>query len=153
VYLTKLPHPANFRFARRFRPGRFTIDGAAFTLEVEHFAGDVCRLEVSSRRWAPRESQAVLTPPESARAGGRALRFGSELTVIGPAGRPLLSGVKGATFGVRDAAWMLCFEPSAELRFYGLGEKWGPLEKTGVRTAPREIELEKGRAGLGDKAR
>ncbi len=142
MYLEKLPHPANFRFAQRFRPGRFVINGEPFGLKVERFAGDVYRLEVTHRRWAPRESQAVLTPPErlsegagrKAKNGGAALRFGSGLAVLGPEARPLLAGASGGSFGVRDAAWVLRFEPDPELRFYGLGEKWGPLEKSGLHT-------------------
>lgn len=133
MYLSKLPHPENFRFAEAFGPGRFTLDGEHFALRVTEHAGGICRLQVENRRWLRRESQARLTPPRRL-ARVTSLRYAPRFAFAPEGGPPRLEGEDGGCFGVSEAAWLLRFLPRPATHFFGLGEKWGALEKSGEKT-------------------
>src|SRR5690606_15185550 len=50
------------------------------------------------------------------------------------AGRPVLAGKPRECFGVSGAAWVLRFRMRGGEHYFGSGEKWGQLEKSGVST-------------------
>lgn len=139
MYFDKLHHPANFRFAERYHDGLFTAAGVEFQLELTAHLGDVTHLLVrdpkSPGRFAAAPREASLTPP-AATAQAPCVRFGPEaqLSLASPAGELLLSSGQRGSFGFSGGGWMFEFQPDSSLRFFGLGEKWGPLEKTGTKT-------------------
>lgn len=123
MYFNKIRHPDNFAFAA---PARTSI---------KHIGADVHRLTIRGRKPWKNASQAEL----AAKLPGKA-RHTVSLTpdngfAIADAatGRTLLSGVPGATHGTCGDAWLLQFRHTADMRFYGLGEHSGKLEKTGQR--------------------
>ncbi|MFH1496603.1 MAG: glycoside hydrolase family 31 protein [Verrucomicrobiota bacterium] len=123
MYFNKIRHPANFTFA------------APASTTLKHLGGDVHRLTVRGRTPWKNPSQAEL----AARLPGKArhavtLTPDNGLAVTETAtGRVLLAGVPGATHGTCGDAWMLQFRHHEDIRFYGLGEHSGKLEKTGQR--------------------
>lgn len=84
---------------------------------------------------AEHASASLLTPeaegPSRLRlswVGRGALSFG----LVGD--EPLLLGAPRECYGVCDSAWILRLAVQGSVRCFGLGEKWGPLEKSGART-------------------
>lgn len=137
MHSPKLPHPDNFVFATRFSEAALRAGRERFGVEVQHFAGDVARVVVSSSRWEPIARSALMLPrpvvPKRAKLSLGFSRLGAFQLATGD-GRVLLTGAAARSFGVSEARWVLRFESRTEDRFYGLGEKWGALEKTGLRT-------------------
>jgi alpha-glucosidase len=123
MYFNKIRHPDNFAF---------TAPAAA---SVKHLGDDVHRLFIRGRKPWKNPSQAELASklPGKARHAvaftpDNGLRITETLS-----GRELLAGIPGATHGTCGDAWMLQFRHQADMRFYGLGEHSGKLEKTGQR--------------------
>ncbi len=149
VYFHKVPHPDNFVFIERVRDGRGAAGHEDLDVSIEDFGGDVFRLEVRSPRWPKSQSQAGLSPekgPEShfhleldregaltlaPRATARKGRKKGE-----PRGRAQASlvGRPKESFGICENGWLLKLVQEKSDRFFGMGEKWGPLEKSGIRT-------------------
>lgn len=123
MYFNKIRHPANFAFAA---PAKST---------VAHLGDDVHRITVRGRKPWKNPSQAELAKKLSGQAR-HAVAFtpdnGLQVTEAAT-GRTLLAGVPGATHGTCGDAWMLQFRHHADMRFYGLGEHSGKLEKSGQR--------------------
>ena len=140
----KYHHPANFRFLKR-HPGeaaadssdtmRYVAAGCEVTIRVESLKEDVFRLTASAERWSHQHSQAELEfdfdTPGAARFE---LGAGGEFRILDGDGAELLRSAAGQAFGVCGTAWLLAFEPEAEMRFYGMGEKSLPFERSGLRT-------------------
>lgn len=150
--LHKIHHPDNFSFVRQIGTSKKSGSAAApsarrfpaktererLELAVESFGNDVYRLQIVDGRWPERESQVELTPPSGgASSSSLSLSAGGGLSLelgVGKKKQTLLEGLAGATFGVSGDSWMLRFESEEGDRFYGMGEKWGPLEKTGQKS-------------------
>lgn len=137
MYFNKIRHPANFRFASRLSRDRrqLLIGRERCRLAVSSLGGDVHRITMAHRRWAPHGSEAELA---TAVAGEDKYTVGFDvhggLTVTeASTGQTLLSGVRRATFGVSGQAWMFQFRHHAGMQFYGLGEHNKGFEKTGQR--------------------
>lgn len=137
----KTHHPVNFRFARHSVETGLRVGEESFPLQVVHHADEVVHLSIGGR-WAGTHSHAELTPPGPADGEGEGDARQARLPV-GPdgsirfanaAGATLLDAAMGGSFGVSGRSWLLEFAYDAEMRFYGMGEKLGPLEKSGVRT-------------------
>jgi alpha-glucosidase len=124
MYLNKIPHPINFQYDLE----------ESVSLEVSHFGEDVYRVAYRSSRWEGQESPARLT-----KLGWRKEKRG-EVVLIGQGfevrweKERVLCTQEGRGFGVLGKGWVFNFEPNPHYRFYGLGEKAMPVEKTGVRT-------------------
>lgn len=159
--LHKIHHPDNFDFVARVE--RASRGGARVghtearrvELTVSDLGEDVFRLEMAARGTPPRR---VLAPLEHSFRG--ASRYRLELGAHGelslaakppgragraPAGKGAgkgaggappfcLRGAPGKTLGLSGDAFLLRFLPEAGERFFGMGEKWGPLEKSGQRS-------------------
>jgi hypothetical protein len=137
----KTHHPVNFRFARQSVETGLRVGEESFPLQVVHHADEVVHLSIGGR-WAGTHSQAELTPPEPA-VGESKGEVPQARLPVGPdgsirfanaAGATLLDAAMGGSFGVSGQSWLLEFAYDPEMRFYGMGEKLGPLEKSGVRT-------------------
>lgn len=142
----KVPHQDNFTFVERVRRNEAHAGRAKLTLSLEDFGDDVFRLEVHEARWPKHLSQAHLSPSRGG-ASRYALDFdahgairlaprdgkdGSKKRSRSP-GAALL-GRAGGSFGVCGNGWVLSLVQHEGDRFFGMGEKWGPLEKSGIRT-------------------
>lgn len=122
LYTHKIPHPANFSFARR----------AAW--QVEDLGADVFRLrEQTARRWKNPSQMGLARRLNGASQHRVEITARGALRVEDPRGRVVLAGEAGATFGRSGEAWMLQLRHQGSDRFYGLGEHAGSLEKTGQR--------------------
>ncbi|HVU36226.1 MAG TPA: TIM-barrel domain-containing protein [Opitutaceae bacterium] len=123
MYFNKIQHPANFVFER-----------PTDALVAADLGDDVHRIR--SRRHArwKNPSQAVLTAPATGRSAHRVVcgRRGG-LKILNSAGRTVLSGVPGATFGRNGDAWLVQFRLEPRMQFYGLGEHSRAFEKSGQR--------------------
>jgi len=131
-----LPHAANFAYVTAWRGNVARLHGRKYRTSVRRFADDTFHLAILCDEWKATQSSAKLTP--GTRPSGRArLRWaaGARLElVMAPRGRCLLEGDRGQCFGISGSAWMLRFRMRGDERFFGLGEKWGPLEKSGTKT-------------------
>jgi alpha-glucosidase len=136
--LHKIPHPKNFVFASRVSGGEARCEegDVLFSAELEDWGEDVFRLTArTSVASGPRLAHVVWS-------GAVASTYRAE---FGPSGElrlspregtdgPSLGGRAGDSLGVCGAAWMLRLTSDAKDRFFGMGEKWGRLEKSGLKT-------------------
>lgn len=135
----KLEHPENFTFCQRRSRNKLLRGRESFELDIQCYEGSVFRLRLAGRRFGASDSQAVLTPPRKARPRSSQpfeLRLDARATlaVTGPREKVLLQGVPERSIGVCGSAWLLNFAAKQSQRFFGMGEKWGSLEKSGTRT-------------------
>jgi alpha-glucosidase len=122
----KLHHPDNFRFADAVDDATMHIGRQRVRTRVRDHGDGVFELTMRSRRWSPPSTLEKLNPPAGG-AKGYSLGWDSQATLtLRGARRTLLE----ARFGVCGKAWMLRLQPEARDRFYGMGEKWGSLEKS-----------------------
>ncbi len=148
----KVPHPDNFTFIERVRAGRASAGHEDLDVSVEDCGGDVFRLVVQSERWPKSLSQAGLSVAHGAESSwslelddSGALRLAPRDSASTTSRKPskkrskappatALIGRAGETFGICGSSWLLRLVQEPEDRFFGMGEKWGPLEKSGIRT-------------------
>ncbi len=131
---SKIPHPVNFKFPPE---GKFP-----FAAELENFENGIWRLKIhhnseetlSDKLNLPPD-EAVLTPDFSSEnpVGNVTFKAG-RLRVFSPQGTCLLESAEEGFFGTAENSWVMRFIPEKKNKFYGLGAKTGPLEKTGMRT-------------------
>ncbi|MFP4282894.1 MAG: glycoside hydrolase family 31 protein [Opitutales bacterium] len=146
MFFQKIPHPANFRFAPLCEDN--AQPSAGFPLEVASLGGDVFRLRPGGVQGQTNESQAELATevPGDVTSSIELTKEGGLRMLAAGGGTPFLEGAAGGTFGVAGSAWMFRFRLSAAMRFYGLGEHLGGLEKRGQRVQFWNVDL------LGDMA-
>ena len=149
----KVPHPDNFTFIERVRSGRANAGHEDLDVSVEDFGDDVFRLELHSDRWPKSLSQAGLSPTSGGKSSWSLELNGDgalQLTPRGAARRPRKSSAKkerpqsssgtalvgraGESLGICGNSWLMKLVQDPHDRFFGMGEKWGPLEKSGIRT-------------------
>ena len=136
MYFHKVHHPTNFAFAS-CRPAeqKLTVGGEKFPVKIKNLGADVFRLNVTSPRWPKNFSQASLAKSFKGQSKANlSLTNKNTLTVTDADGGILLRGRQDGCFGVSGKAWMFRFELQPDMQFYGMGEKYGPLEKSAVRT-------------------
>ena len=131
----KIHHPVNFAFASCFQDGAFCLGEERLAVTVQRYAEGVSRLEVGGR-WSVNASQTELSPPPilEETAGGWQIDGQGLLRVADEKGNVVLEGCPKGSLGVSGASWMVEFAYDPDYRFYGMGEKMGSFEKTGVRT-------------------
>lgn len=140
MYFRKIPHLANFEFARRHRDGQpFRIGKHRYTLHTSAHRGGVFRMAVTGPHWSKNLSQAGLTPPPRVRKPRNefaAFDLGADfgLRITAADGRDLLTAPAGMSFGVCGERSVFVFEADAGTRFYGMGEKMRGLELSGIQT-------------------
>jgi len=131
-----LPHARNFAYVTAWRGNAARVHTRQYRTAVRRFADDTFHLAIHCDGWKATKASATLTP--GARPSGTArLRWapGASLELVASArGGRLLESARGQCFGVSGAAWILRFRMRGDERFFGLGEKWGSLEKSGVKT-------------------
>lgn len=141
--LHKIPHPENFEFLGAAEPSQSGVwsRGRHSRSLVTDLGDDVFWLRWSApgkSHAAPRSglfeprfrgAQASEYSLELQPGGGFALRLRGR-----PRQAPLLTGLDGGTFGLLGATWMLRFVSQPSDRFFGMGEKWGSLEKSGLKS-------------------
>ena len=120
----KIPHPVNFRFDTLVRQPKVTPMGDG-----------VLRVEIPGE-WESHHGEVKLHARPQPDAGGWSIGLAVDgtLQLIDLHGRCWLEGDGSSWFGTSGEAWMLRLRHGADMRFFGLGEKAGPLEKTGLRT-------------------
>jgi alpha-glucosidase len=129
VFLHKIDTPENFSFGSDRRED--------VTPGLSHLGEGVFRYEVRSSLWKSNYSQAVLEADVFLRSAPPVLGVGLKEdggVSVSHGDDPIISTVPGMGFGVSGSRWMMVFDYSPKLRFYGMGEKFNGLEKTGVRT-------------------
>ncbi len=135
--LDKYVHPLNFRFAGGREGNRLSMPGDRFDLNVESTSEDIYHIEVrNAHRWSRdvRCETPVLSRGRPAAAGGRTAltvdeRGGMAWTT--ESGDTLLTADSSGWFGVSGPAWLFQFRRTPEMRFFGLGEKQTPYERSG----------------------
>lgn len=77
-----------------------------------------------------------ILPKEVFRLQSQNLSFGKgkSLAIVGETREPLLEGDSAGWWGTSAESWMLRLKYSEDMKFFGLGQKTGSLEKTGLRT-------------------
>ncbi len=131
----KIPHPANFSFAGHLDGDALTIGGERFRVSITTLVDNVVHLRIDEaipRRWerGPQEANIELQTAEL-RGSQLTLDSGAGLEWRSHDGQTILLGTSGRTFGVSGSQWVLDWVPNAEFTFYGMGEKWGSLDRTG----------------------
>lgn len=131
-----IPHAANLAYVTAWRGNVARVHARSYRTRVRRFADDTFHLSIASSGWNKSQSAAKLTPGSG--ASGRArLRWapGARLELVAsPRGGKLLESARGQCFGISGSAWMLRFRMRGDERYFGLGEKWGSLEKSGTTT-------------------
>ncbi len=135
----KIHHPENFRFVEEVHDRRAAVGKSSFRFSIDDFGDEVFRFAVENRRWTKGAARQPLEPTRGAKS-----RYALSLDASGklrldarPRRRPqasLLAGHPTGSFGLCGDAWMLRFVPCPDDRFFGMGGKWGPLDRSGVRT-------------------
>lgn len=135
-----IPHSANFAYLTAWRRGAGSVHSRQYSTTIRRFAEDTFQVAIVSDSWKKAKSAANLTPDP--RPSGRArLRWtrGAALELVAREdsrvqSNRLLESAAGQCFGVSGTAWILRFRMQGGERYFGLGEKWGPFEKSGVKT-------------------
>jgi alpha-glucosidase len=139
--LHKIPHPSNFAFVDRVQGGVATVPGKdggySLAASLEDLGGDVFFLSASAPGMSrgPRLARLAFASAQKSTYGallGAAGEF--ELRPSGPEAGPILCGLPGGSLGVCGSEWMIRLSSSMEDRFFGMGEKWGRLEKSGQKS-------------------
>ncbi|HEY6724044.1 MAG TPA: TIM-barrel domain-containing protein [Polyangiaceae bacterium] len=131
-----IPHAANFAYVSAWRRNVARVHGRHYRTAVRRFSDDTFHLAILCDGWKETQASAKLTPG-SKPSGSARLRWapGASLELVaGPRGARLLESVRGQCFGVSGSAWVLRFRMHGDEHYFGLGEKWGPLEKSGTKT-------------------
>lgn len=82
--------------------------------------------------------------------------YGKALAITGEQGELLIEGDAAGWWGTSAESWMVRLKYSKDMKFFGLGQKTGPLEKTGLRTRFWNVDvwgehpLEQVRTGVED---
>lgn len=133
-----VPHPDNFNFAVRHDDAGLHFDrhgtAASLSPEIQRFDHSIYQLRLNPGHgaWAWEEPAlaALLTPPEPCEAQPSSELIDARGMLKVGFGQHALH----ARFGVCGSSWLFDFDCDPEFCFYGMGEKWGSLEKTGMRT-------------------
>jgi alpha-glucosidase len=139
--LHKIPHPSNFAYVDRVRAGVAWVEGSGqgqeLSVLVQDLGQDVfylCASKVGTSQ-APRLARSAFSGAEQSTyqaALGEAGQF--ELRPAGRAGGPALVGMKGGSLGLCGAEWLIRLSSDSTDRFFGMGEQWGRLEKSGQKS-------------------
>ncbi len=133
MYMEKYPHPSHFAYDQ-VNVG--TRDGKN-RLRVEAFQGDVFRLIITGTSWQDAAGIATLQlPPIRKDAGATVLSVETDgaLEWRDVRGKLLLRSYPDRAVGLCGQASIFNFVTPRNARFYGMGEKSGPLEKSCLRT-------------------
>jgi alpha-glucosidase len=137
MYFNKIHHPMNFSFGRQVDgKGNLKAGNKTCAVKIDDLGDEVFRLSVRHRQWGRNRSQAELEK----QLGGEASRSSLEMDAKGvfrfrgPDGKTLLQTDPKAGFGVSGRAWLLKFNYSDTMRFYGMGEKSLGFELSHQRT-------------------
>ena len=136
MYLLKKHfHPVNFTFARQYSGRQLETAGRNLELRVQSATGDIHHIIVGNSGFVQANLQL-----EQAAAGEDLARQEdhSYLHVTNDAGMRLLDrdgsvlleGTAKRWFGVCGSAWVFEFKREPDMRFYGLGEKQAPFERS-----------------------
>lgn len=155
--LYEIPHPDNFSFVERVEMRgkilRTQAPSETLRCQIEDLGEDVFCLSLAAPGWKRREGLLSLHR-EFHPGGGYSLSLGkkgdlclvekaaSRSREVAPttelrrrrAPRTVLWGRPGRAVGKNGPAWMFRFDLEQSDRFFGMGEKWGPLEKHGTRS-------------------
>ncbi len=141
VLLHKVEAPENFSFGNDIR--------TTIAPRILHLGEEVFRFEVKSSLWKSSGSRAVLDEKafmRPVRSRGQASptidrNERAEIRIDEHGGLQVLfedslrlRTREGQGFGLCGKKWIMVFDGEEDMRFYGMGEKHGPLEKTGIRT-------------------
>ncbi|HUX14550.1 MAG TPA: glycoside hydrolase family 31 protein [Spirochaetia bacterium] len=141
VLLHKVEAPENFSFGND--------RGTPISPRVVHLGEEVFRFQIRSRLWKSSGSHAVLD--EKAFAGPVRSQGHPSRTIDGNERAELRIDDRGGLqilfegsiclrtaaeqgFGLCGKKWVMVFDCQDDMHFYGMGEKHGSLEKSGVRT-------------------
>ncbi len=141
MYFNKVDHPRNFSFVQTHR-NPYAIGKRSFEFRTKDLGSDVHRIEVRSRIWKGNDSQAELDEKtfRSGRKRGetasrtRVLIDGNAEIILKEDDTEVFRSAAGRSFGVCGTKWLFRLEHYPQMRFYGMGEKSGRLEKSGTRT-------------------
>ena len=130
-------HPANFSFADNFYGSFFQIGEQKFDLNAHATQDDVYHLVIQNKNiWEKYTSRSELTllenvsPHLSGKQSTLTIADNGKLTLKDKRGKRILRSLTEMTFGVCGQAWLLCFTYEKNMRFYGMGQKSTPFEKS-----------------------
>ena len=138
MYFQKIRHPSNFKFAHAYADRTLHIGAKPVQALVRDLGEDVFHVELRDlTRW-PLDAR-VLPMLDDAFARGTSasalhISASGNLGLTNAKGETVLSGIEGASIGVCGNAWLVQWSRSADMRFFGQGEKVTGMEKTGKRT-------------------
>ncbi len=148
MYFGRIHHPHNFTFVNVFKAGEYVTEGILlapgdrnmrgyrYGAGIEDCGDGVFHLRVDGQRWKGGSGRAGLhhPPVDAPRFGACAFRPDGGFALADGDGTELLRTRPDTGIGACGKAWLIEFATDPDLRFYGMGEKIGPLEKTGART-------------------
>jgi len=138
VYLfNKYFHPANFIFANHVQDGKISSALGAFDLHLTALGQDIYHIEIRNTTVWKRDNRTERLPAGqlSAAPDGGSVRLDisaeAGMTLRSSQGRRWLQAADRHWFGTSGTAWLFRFERTPDMRFYGLGEKHTPFERSG----------------------
>lgn len=114
------------------------LDAKTAQANLRDLGEDVFHLELGdAQRW-PLDARVLPLHDDAFAATASRYQLGISadvhLALTSPDGETVLGGVANASVGVCGSAWTVQFARSADMRFYGQGEKVTGMKKTGKRT-------------------
>ena len=138
MYFQKIRHPSNFKFAHAFTERTLQIGASPVQALVRDIGEDVFHVELRDvKRW-PIDARVLPMFDDAFERGSSScalqLTASGNLQLTNAQGDTVLSGIEGASIGVCGNAWLVQWSRSADMRFFGQGEKVTGMEKSGKRT-------------------
>ena len=134
-------HPVNFVFAYRCDGKTLAAADDGYTLHIASTSDDLFHIEARNERRRPRDvrCETPVLADTSPWRGGTAVGSRAALTISADAGMTLtadggdvlLRSELSQWFGVSGPAWLFQFRRTDDMRFFGLGEKHTPFERSG----------------------
>jgi alpha-glucosidase len=129
-------HPANFAFAHRADGGKVTSGGDLYDLKTRNLGHNTYHIEIGNPEVWPGDDRAeplagIAAPAVDRQDAQLEITSLAGLRLFSPDGRIWLQAADRHWFGTSGTAWMFRFERSPDMRFFGLGEKHTPFERSG----------------------
>jgi alpha-glucosidase len=135
--LNKYPHPVNFTFAGSATADTLTFGARTFRYGIDSRPEGITRIGITDPGLWPRQYDAGIgtewNSDHDCESVPLEAKFdtGGGLKISGHRGCVILESSAEGAVGVKGHSWLFRFRRDPSMRFYGMGEKAAPFEKSG----------------------
>lgn len=131
----KIYHPHQFSFCQSQTDGLLDFEFDRCEVGIRRHGEHVFHLELTGQRWDKRQGLNELSPPAVSSGGAFNLSLDEKGRLsLSRGGTVILAPGPDGSIAVAGKRWMLEFAYDPSMKFFGMGEKSGALEKSGTRT-------------------